>query len=135
MKAAQAQDSTPRAGACFDWGMLLAYALIAGSAFLFTKEATKSLRPITIAALRLAIGGCGLLIVNLVLDGARTTASTLRAITPSPILPLKLFTMPKRWPQEGKTCANLRMALEGKGTLSRWLTVSGSSTSFLLCSS
>ena len=48
---------------------LIAFALIAGSAFLVTKEASKSLPPCTIAAARLLLGSTGLLLCNALLAG------------------------------------------------------------------
>ena len=56
---------------------LVAYACIAGSAFLFTKEATKLLPPCTISSLRLLIGSSGLLILNLGISGRAQTVRTL----------------------------------------------------------
>jgi len=59
------------------WLALLTYAIIAGSAFLFTKAATQSTPPCTLAALRLSIGSCGLLLLNFVGFGPRETLATL----------------------------------------------------------
>ena len=59
------------------WLALLTYAIIAGSAFLFTKAATQLTPPCTLAALRLSIGSCGLLLLNFVGFGPRETLATL----------------------------------------------------------
>jgi drug/metabolite transporter (DMT)-like permease len=58
--------------------LFTAYICIAGSAFLLTKDATVLVRPCTIAAIRLSIGGCGLFLLSLLVLGARTTVTTLR---------------------------------------------------------
>ena len=48
-------------------GVLLFYALLAGSAFLFTAAATKDIPPFTLVTLRLAIGLVGLSLLSIVL--------------------------------------------------------------------
>ena len=65
---------------------LVAFALIAGSAFLVTKEVSKSLPPCTIAASRLALGSVGLLLCNALLAGIAPTARAIALLLAQPLV-------------------------------------------------
>ena len=76
----QAPGSKPTRGSSplCDAVLFATYVCIAGSAFLLTKDATVLVRPCTIAAIRLSIGGCSLFLMSLLVLGTRTTMAALR---------------------------------------------------------
>lgn len=91
LRTLQLREKTARDGAPMpmrgvaDAAALGLYMLIAGSAFLFTKDASAKLRPCTIAAIRLSLGGTALGAIHVGVHGGRATVRALRVLRTAPV--------------------------------------------------